>query len=244
MINYQILLFAAIAICSTGLGGMLALKFQDRTHRILGFTAGVLLGVVAFELLPHIFEISTELQLDTAWLMVALVAGFLLFHILEKSILIHHSQEANYEIHHHPQVGVAGALALIGHSFLDGFGIGLGFLVDPALGVAVAIAVVAHGFSDGLNTINVMLVNGNQPRRAVVFLILDALAPFVGALAAIIVTPPESWVAVFLSFVAGFFLYIGASEILPEAHSKRSSYATILLTITGAALIFGLSLFH
>jgi zinc and cadmium transporter len=168
----------------------------------------------------------------------------LLFHIIEKSILIHHAQDGEYEQHghqHHPQVGVASALALIGHSFLDGVGIGLGFQIGEPVGIAVAIAVIAHDFSDGLNTVSLMLLNKNNRRRTTVLLILDALAPMLGALSTLLFTISDGGLVLYLGFFAGFLLYIGASEILPEAHSKHSSYTTIALTVLGAAFMFAVT---
>ena len=196
------------------------------------------MGVVAFDLLPEIFKNLQENGQSPTRAMVALVAGFLAFHIVEKSILIHHSQEGEYEKHHHPHVGVASALALSGHSFLDGVGIGLGFQVNSTVGVAVAIAVIAHDFTDGLNTVNLMLLNKNRTRKAFMYLLLDALAPVLGAVSTLVFTIPNTWLPIYLGFFTGFLLYIGASEILPEAHSKHSSYQTIGMTILGAAFIF------
>lgn len=223
---------------STLAGGLVGLKNKDRMHRFLGYTAGVLLGVVAFDLLPEIFELLNQQNKDPVIAMIALVAGFLVFHIVEKSILIHHTNEEEYEVHKHPHVGVASALALIGHSFLDGVGIGLGFQVGNSVGIAVAIAVIAHDFTDGLNTVNLMLLNKNKSRKAFIFLIFDALAPVLGVLSPMLFHVSDTALIVYLGFFAGFLLYIGASEILPEAHSKHSSYKTIGLTILGAAFIF------
>lgn len=228
---------------STLCGGLFGLKNQDRLHRLLGYTAGVLLGVVAFDLLPEIFNTLHTQNLSATGPMVALVAGFLLLHIIEKSILIHHSNEADYPVHKHPDVGVASALALIGHSFLDGVGIGLGFQVGNSVGLAVAIAVIAHDFTDGLNTVNLLLVNQNRSRRAIGFLLADALAPVLGVLATLLFTVSDAALTIYLGFFAGFLLYIGASEILPEAHSKHSSYGTIGLTILGAAFMFAVTRF-
>lgn len=231
-------LLSAATFLSTLLGGLFALKRKDKLHRILGFTAGVILGVVAFDILPEIFTSLRHFNQSPTGPMLALVAGFLVFHIVEKSILIHHSQEGDYADHHHPQVGVASALALIGHSFLDGVGIGLGFQAGEAVGVAVAIAVIAHDFSDGLNTVSLMLMNHNTSRRSRLFLLLDALAPVFGALSTLLFTIPDKGLLLYLGFFAGFLLYIGASEILPEAHSKHSSYITICLTVLGSAFMF------
>ncbi|HET6622321.1 MAG TPA: hypothetical protein VFG56_00100, partial [Candidatus Saccharimonadales bacterium] len=112
------IILAALTIVSTVAGGVTAYKNRDRLHRLLGFTAGVIIGVVAFDLLPEIFN---HLQNDNDHMtaaMLALVGGFLLFHIVEKTILIHHAQEGYYEDHHHPTVGLVNGLALAGHSLL------------------------------------------------------------------------------------------------------------------------------
>jgi len=232
-------LLAAATFVSTMLGGFTALKNKDRLHRVLGYSAGVIMGVVAFDLLPEIFELVEHLDISATGPMIALVVGFLLFHVIEKSILIHHAQEGDYEHgHHHPQAGIASALALAGHSFLDGVAIGLGFQVGDPVGVAVAIAVIAHDFSDGLNTVSLMLMNHNNRRRSIMLLVLDALAPVLGALSTLLIHISDHGLVIYLGFFAGFLLYIGASEILPEAHSKHSSYKTIGLTILGAAFMF------
>jgi len=236
------ILLALGTFVSTMLGGLTGLRYRKQLQRLLGFTAGVVIGVVAFDLLPEIFR-SLGHGITDREAMVALVVGFLAFHVVEKSILIHQSQEQEYEVHHHPHVGIASALALAGHSFLDGLGIGLGFQAGTAVGVAVAIAVIAHDFSDGLNTVTLMLVNQNNRRRAFMMLWVDALAPLVGAIVGSRLHISDAGLTLYLGFFAGFLLYIGASEILPEAHSKHSSYLTILLTVLGVAFMFAVTHF-
>jgi len=237
------ILLSFATFLSTLCGGLVGLKNKDRLHRFLGYTAGVLLGVVAFDLLPEIFNSLNAQHRGATGPMIALVTGFLLFHIIEKSILIHHTNEAEYEVHKHPHVGVASALALCGHSFLDGVGIGLGFQAGTSVGIAVAIAVIAHDFTDGLNTVNLMLLNKNRSRKAFGFLLLDAIAPVLGVLSTLLFTVSDAGLTLYLCFFAGFLLYIGASEILPEAHSEHSSYRTIGLTVLGVAFIFGVTRF-
>jgi zinc transporter ZupT len=234
-------MLALVAFLSTCAGGLFALRFRDRLHFILSFTAGVLLGVVSFDILPEIFELARERGIDATGAMLALVAGFLIFHSLEKFLLVHHVHEADYAAHHHPQVGVFSALALIGHSFMDGLAIGLAFQVSETAGVMVAIAVIAHDFCDGLNTVSLMLLHRNTTRRSFVMLALDALAPILGAASALVLQVPPSVLMVYLGFFAGFLLYIGTSDILPEAHSQsRPAVAVSLIGLTslGAALIF------
>lgn len=233
-----VLFFSLIAFVFTAIGGLLALRFRDHLHLILGFTAGVLLGVVSFDILPEIFALAGEYGLDPIRSMIALVVGFLLFHSAEKLTLIHHAQEANYADHHHPQVGVLSALALVGHSFMDGVGIGLGFQVSNTIGLAVAVAVIAHDFADGLNTVSLMLAHNNTTRRSLLLLALDALAPLLGALSTLFFQLPPAALALYLGFFAGFLLYISAADILPEAHSRRRSSLTIIMTVLGALFIF------
>ena len=204
----------------------------------MGFTAGVLLGVVSFDILPEIIDQVGALGINPIAPMIALVVGFLLFHIIEKLIVVHHAHEEEYADHKHPHVGVLSALALAGHSFMDGVGIGLGFKVSPAVGLIVAIAVIGHDFTDGMNTVILMLTHKNTTQKARWFLLLDALAPVVGVISTLFFSVPPYFLVLYLGFFAGFLLYIGASDILPEAHSVHSSWKTVALTVSGAVLIF------
>jgi ZIP family zinc transporter len=201
----------------------------------------VLLGVVSFDILPEIFDLTRSERIEATGPMLGLVAGFLLFHSLEKLMLVHHGQEEAYAPHHHPHVGVLSALALAGHSFMDGVGIGLAFHVSKPVGIGVAIAVISHDFCDGLNTVSLMLLHRSSTRRAFGFLILDALAPILGAAATLLFHLPPAVLAVYLGFFAGFLLYIAVSDILPEAHSRSRSAVTmglIGLTCLGVAFIY------
>src|SRR5258708_7923083 len=111
------ILLSIAAFFSTFVGGLLAVQNKNRLHLIMGFTAGVLLGVVSFDILPEVIRRINGNGFSITRVMVALVSGFLLFHILEKSISLHHSHEDEYAEHKHPNIGIASALALIGHSF-------------------------------------------------------------------------------------------------------------------------------
>lgn len=232
------ILFTLLTFVSTFLGGLLGFKYKDKLHLILGFTAGVLISVVAFDVFPEIITQIRTFGGSAELPMVALVLGFLVFHILEKWILIHHQQEELYGEHKHPTVGLLSALALSGHSFLDGIGIGLGFQVSSAVGILVAIAVIAHDFSDGLNTVSLMLAHKNSDQKALMLLFLDAVAPILGVVSTLFFRLEPQYLVAYLGFFAGFLLYIGASDILPEAHSRRSSPATVAMTVLGVGFIY------
>jgi zinc transporter ZupT len=234
----EIIILSVATFFSTLFGGLFAVKYKSKLHLIMGFTAGVLLGVVSFDIFPEIINRVNENGFKSIEPMIALVIGFLLFHILEKVIVIHHAHEGDYADHKHPHVGIFSALALAGHSFMDGVGIGLGFQVNPAVGLLVAIAVISHDFTDGMNTITLMLSNNNSTRKSKIFLLIDAITPVLGALSTLFFRVSPHFLVWYLGFFAGFLLYIGISDILPEAHSKHSSFKLIGLTVLGTFLIF------
>jgi ZIP family zinc transporter len=233
-------LVALLTVVSTALGGIVALRSSDRLHLVLGFAAGVMLGLVAFDLLPELFDLSTVHVLGVPAPMVAFAAGFLLLHVVERSVAMHGAHESEYETHHHhnPQVGLASALALSAHSFLDGVGIGLAFQVDSSVGVAVSIAVISHDFADGLNTVTVMRMHGNDRRRTVALLVTDAVAPVLGALSTLFFSVSDHVLALYLGGFAGFLLYLATADILPEAHARHPSRLTLVSTVGGVAMMW------
>jgi len=234
-----VILLSIATFVSTLLGGLFAVRFKEKLHYIMAFAAGVLLGVVAFDIFPEIIDQVKTYNFNSIEVMIALVLGFLIFHILEKSILIQHCTEEECFTHHkHPHIGVASALALAGHSFMDGVGIGFGFQVNPAVGLLVAIAVISHDFTDGMNTVTLMLNNKNTDKKSKMFLLLDASTPVLGAASTLFFKVSPHFLVLYLGFFAGFLLYIGASDILPEAHAKKSSYKLMGLTILGTLFIF------
>lgn len=235
----EAVLLSFFTFISTGLGGFFALKNRDKLHLIMSLTAGVLMGVVFFDLLPEIFNLSKNNNFDVTPTFIALIFGFFLIHILEKLALIHSRRhEEEYAPHRHPTVGLISASGLSFHSFLDGVGIGLGFQVSPHVGFIVALAVIAHDFSDGLNTVTLMLSHKNTTKRAAILLLVDATTPILGAASTLLFSIPDNILMLYLGFFAGFLLYIGASDLLPEAHSEHSSYKMIGLTIIGTLFIF------
>jgi ZIP family zinc transporter len=232
------IVFSFVAFLSTVAGGFFAIRYREHLHTIISFSVGVLLGVTFFDIIPEIFAAAQENNLSVTPALVAVVCGFLFIHILEKLAVIHNAHEDEYADHRHPLVGTIGASGLVFHSLLDGIGIGLGFHVSTHVGLVVAIAVIAHDFCDGLNMVTLMLVNKNTRAKAIKLLVFGAIAPVLGALSTYLFVLPASLLLLYLGFFAGFLLYISASDLLPEAHSKHSSVLMLVLTVLGAAFIF------
>lgn len=227
---------AFAAFLSTMLGGLFALRLRDRLHLILGFSAGAIIGVAFFDLLPEALELGSAFyEFSTVLAVTAL--GFLVYLAIDRLFLMHgHDQEEDH--HHAHRRGIVGASSLSIHSFLDGIGIGLAFQVSPAVGIVVAAAVLTHDFSDGINTVSMIVRNGGARRRALYWLLIDAAAPVLGILATLLFGLSDEHLGLLLALFAGFFLYIGASDLVPESHHRHPAFWTTAMTIAGAAVLF------
>lgn len=233
-------IFALCAFLAILVGGFIGIRHHAKLNYIISFTAGVLIAVVFFDIFPEIFEMTKGASGDLIYPMIAVAVGFLVIHILEKTSALHHVHGEECGVRH-PTVGLVGALGMMLHSFMDGVGIGMGFHISFEVGIVIAIAVLTHGFCDGLNIVSIMLLNKNDRGRTVKILLLDALAPLLGVLATFIFQIPNNILLLSLGFFAGFLLYIGAADLLPEAHSKNSSWKLILLTILGMLVVFAIT---
>jgi ZIP family zinc transporter len=248
-------LLAGVALLSTLLGGIIALRTRDKLHLVLGLAAGVMLGVVAFDLLPEALRTTGHEVFGVPVVMLAALGGFFTIHIIERSIAIHRGHEDHDGMrgefghhahggHGHERVGILAGSGLVLHSVLDGVGIGLAFQAGKGVGIAVAIAVIAHDFADGFNTFTITTLYGNARRRALTLLGLDAIAPLVGVTIGTLIVVPSDAIGLYLGYFAGFLLYLATADILPEAHAKHASRLTLVFTVAGAAfmwLVVGLS---
>jgi zinc transporter ZupT len=238
--------WALLAFVMTLAGGAFAFRYQRSLHAIMAYSAGLLIGVAFLDLIPEVFEMAAASAIDVRTLMLIVIAGFVAIFLLEKLTIIHSEKTHDRPGHHH-HVGLAGAIGLSFHSFLDGLAIGVGFQAGKDVGLLVLLAVLAHDFADGLNTVTFMLATRNSRWRTITLLVVDALAPVAGALLANVLRIEPWMLAYQLSFFAGFLLYLGASDLLPHGH-ERPRFALIFSTMAGLAtaalMVWGLEQVH
>jgi zinc transporter ZupT len=229
------LLLGFATVFSTLLGGLFALKRQDKLHLILGFSAGAVVGVAFFDLLPEALRLSTKVY-PTHTVTALIGVGFLLYMFLNRVVLLHpHAPEDAAGAAFATWMG-AGSLSL--HSFLDGVGIGLAFEVSTAVGFILALAVLAHDFSDGINTVGMVLKNRGERTQAFRWLLVDALAPPLGVLSTRFFSLAAAELGLVLALFCGLFLFIGASDLLPESHHRHPKVVTSVMTVLGALTIY------
>ena len=121
---------------------------------------------------------------------------------------------------------------------MDGLALGIGFQASESIGIAVAVAILAHDCSDGMNTVSLVLKNGGSQRAALRWLWADAVAPILGAAISLLIQPSAGELAFVLAAFAGFFLYIGASDLLPESFHGHAKRWTVAATLAGAATLY------
>lgn len=214
-----VITLAGITVISTFLGGLLALRAKDRFHLVLGLSAGLLLGLVGFDLLPEIFEMNSSDFGGVKSISIALISGFLFLHFLEQFVGSHEPAESDYGHEHKHSVeiaGVLGAVAMAGHIFLDGVALALAFKVSNQLGIAVFIAMLVHAFSDGLNTVALLIKSNQWQKRGKYLLAVDAVARISGAALGTSISISDANLALYLAVFSGIVIYLATSHILPE----------------------------
>ena len=243
----SIILISIFACVFTFLGGLFALKYKDKLHLIIGFSAGAILGVAFFDLIPESIDLSSD-SFSVNQIITVVALGYLIYMLADRFIISHNHKTGEYceckeeEDHHHKKhskrKGALGAASLAFHSFLDGLSIGIAFQVSQSVGIIVAVAVLIHDFSDGLNTVNMILKNDGERKNAMKWLAVDAIAPVLGVLSTLFFSVPKNILGLILAMFAGFFIYIASSNMIPESHHSHPTKWTSVMTVLGALVLF------
>ena len=224
--NMPLIYISILAFLSTLFGGYIAFRYKRFVHIFSGFTAGTLLTLIFLEIIPEVTELN-----NGPFILLSVIAGFIIFHILEKIFSLHNHHEDNHEHHNHISSKKIGAWALILHSLFDGMAIGLAYNLSPSFGLIVAIGVIAHDFSDGFNTVTL-----SHSKR---LLFLDSIAPILGIIIGSFFVFSDNIMSLLFGLFAGILLYVSTSDILPEAHcdNRKHMIQNLLAIFVGVLYI-------
>jgi zinc transporter ZupT len=225
---------ASVTVVSTLLGGLLAFRLRGELETLIALTGGIVVAVALFDVLPEAIKALNAPRHVTALVGV----GFIGFFLVERVLVLHHRDEPK-QARAHARVGALGAAGLSVHSFIDGLGIGFAFHVGTGTGMLVFLAVVSHDFADGMNTVSFVLRQSGDRRSARLWLLADSAAPLLGAIVGASVGVSERGLGYVLALYTGFFLFIGATDLLPEAHS-HPSWRRVWLTVGGFGATFAI----
>jgi zinc transporter ZupT len=238
---FPVLLTVVIAFIATVLGGALAIKYRRRIGVLAAFSAGVLIALALFELLPEIMTIALQVNASLESAVIIMAAGFMLLYVIDRHLFQPRKIDRNPKQNSHVKLGWLATSEFCSHAFIEGMAIGFGFQFNWQLGIVIAVAVISHDFCDGLTTVTLMLSSGNSVKSSLLMLVVDATAPFLGALVTLFFSLEYFYVLFFLSFITGAFLYMGAGNLLPLAGAKNPKYFTLISLVAGFLFILVLA---
>jgi zinc and cadmium transporter len=237
-------------VLSVAAAGFIALRASPaRVPMLISYAVGALLGAVFLEILPHAFEaVAVPKHLGAT-----LLAGILVFFVLEKLVLWRHHHAPQWgepatdgdAVAHDHDHGRSGMMIMIGdtfHNFVDGALIAAAFLADLQLGLVTALAIIAHEIPQEIGDFVILLHSGYTPRQAMAMNLLSSAAMLLGGLlgyAALSVV--HAWIPSLLGFVAASMIYVAVADLIPGLHRRPELRATtqqVLLIGLGIASIY------
>jgi zinc transporter ZupT len=228
----------AVVVCTLA-GGAVPLHFERHARTLLSFSAGTLVGLALLELIPEGIEGGAG-GLHPKLLVV--LGGFLATMLLDKLHVLHpHAHEMDADCppveHVHRPLAMHGAIGLIVHSALDGVALAAALRVSLATAVGVGVALSAHKFADGITTVSLVLTHHHRKVQAVRLLLANAASLLLGFGVGSAIVLVEAQLAVLLLVMAGFFLYLGASDLIPSVTGTACRKRDVFATACGMAAI-------
>lgn len=229
----NVLIFGSLAGLATFVGIFLVVKkekwVKNNLIYLLSFSAGILFSFSIMHLLP---EAVRETKLGYLWTLIS----FFTFYAIEHSLSIHNCQKGK-ECQPHETFTLVSWMGLLIHSVIDGVVIGAGFEVSRTLGIFSTLAVLLHELPEGISTMSVMLYGGYSVKRAIIKSSWVAVATPIGALGTFFLLKNinTGFLGILLAVAAGSFLYVAASDLIPEIH-KKSRWLNIFSTLLGVLL--------
>lgn len=193
----------------------------SNSRYIIAFSSGIVISAAFFELLPE-----ADIQANSIYV----ASGFFLFYLIEKVSMLHACGEEECEVH---TLGPLSVFGMALDNIVDGMGIAIATLINPLLGFTLTIAVVSHEVPQALTSMYIMN-NLSKSRRDTLLMLFAAGVMYpVGSIISLLI--PKEYYSIAVALVAGVFLYVGAGDLLLEAH-RRFNWKVVLSVLLGASL--------
>jgi zinc and cadmium transporter len=233
---HQIWLYSLISVFIVSLISLIGVitlsiktkKLSSFLIYLISFSAGTLLGDAFIHLLPEAVE-NYGLTLNLSF---SILAGIIVFFILEKIIHWQHCHGTITEAHHiHPFA----YMNLVGdaiHNFLDGIIIAASYLISIPAGIATTIAVLFHEIPQEIGDFGVLLHGGFSKNKALVVNFLSALTAILGAVLTLwLGTSIANLESILVPIAIGGFIYIASSDLIPQLHKHSDTIGKSLLQL-------------
>jgi zinc and cadmium transporter len=242
--NIDLLYYGLIASVLSLIGGFIVLWRANFVRKIttwlLAFAAGAFLGVGFLDLLPEAIEMVEEPH----FVFIAVLVGFFIFFSIERLLMRYFPAHEEGSHGHGEHTESLPLLVVIGdtlHNFLDGIVIAIAFVAEPTLGLATALAVAAHEIPQEIGDFAILLDQGWSKTKIMVVNVISSLTTLLGIAAGYFAaTFFEGWLAYLLGGTAGIFIYIAASDLIPEVHHRsghKNAYRILFVFLLSLVLI-------
>jgi len=204
---------------------------------LVSFAIGALLGDTFIHLLPESFEILSSLTVSFL-----IISGLLLFFILEKILRWHHCHEINCCDHQSKHLIVLNTFGDAIHNLIDGMLIAASFMVDVRLGIFTSIAVLLHEIPQEVGDFAILIHSGLSVKKAIFYNLASAASSILGVILVFIIGSKISLLSSYLlPITAGAFIYLAASDLIPELHRHdqkiSQSFLQLIFIIFGVILM-------
>ncbi|MAF14112.1 MAG: ZIP family metal transporter [Parcubacteria group bacterium] len=236
---------SAIIIATISIIGIITLALSDKLVKkilifLVSFSAGSLMGSAFFHLLPEaLAETSNFLNVS-----IFILGGFCTFFILERILHWHHCHKVDCDTHRS-----TGHINLIGdaiHNIIDGLVIISAFAVSPVLGLPVVLSIALHEIPQEISDFGILLFSGWKKTKAILFNFIIALFILAGVIIGFLLLDKIDGLTQFLlPFAAGGFIYISATDLIPEIRQETDlpkSILSFIIFLVGLGLMLGLKL--
>jgi len=239
MLQLTYIILTTFAIALIAFIGVFTLAMREQLlNKILiilvSFSAGALMGGAFLHLLPESIEKS-----GNANILIFVLVGFVLFFIIEKVLHWRHCHKGKCDVHTFHYMNLIGDSV---HNFIDGLIIAASFMVSIPLGFTTTIAIAAHEIPQEIGDFGVLIYGGFEKKKAIVLNFIVALTVVAGGIIGYFISKSIEQVAVYLlPFAAGGFIYIAATDLVPEIKKEldiKKSMATIFVFICGILIMW------
>ena len=216
---------------------------------LLSFSVGILLSTIFMGLLPEAIG-NLEKYGETNFILLGLyiLIGFLLMFIIENFVHSQHKHQNKSDMHQHAYH--LAPINLIGdgiHNFIDGLVIAVTYAVDLTLGIIATISIIFHEIPQEIADFGVLLYSGMSKKKALIFNLLSAIAAIFGALIGILLLGKlDGFITFIIPFAIGNFLYIAASNLVPQLHNEsdmKQTFIHIIVILLGIVFITLVSIY-
>jgi len=208
-------------------------KLKRLTTILVGFASGTLLGGAFLHLLPESLTPEND-QMTVLWYV---IIGIVSFFALEKFLYWRHCHEKECPTHTFVYLNLVGDGI---HNFIDGMVIAATFMIGFELGLATTLAVIFHEVPQEIGDFGVLVYGGLNKKKALIYNFISAVTAILGALATYFLAYLRSIEALLVPFAAGGFIYIAATDLMPELHKKShagESIAQLFVILLGIGLM-------